>query len=115
MTIARSELLRDTLDMLVLKTLTLAPLHGWGLSQRIRQLSGEVFEVDQGSLYPALQRLRRKGWVTSAWGTTENNRRAVYYTITATGRKQLEREEAQWRVSSAAVDRILRLALAGGS
>ena len=114
MSIRRSELLRDTLDMLVLKTLTLGAEHGWGLSQRIQQLSGDVFEVEQGSLYPALQRLKRKGWVTSTWGTTENNRRAVYYSITGAGRKQLGQEEAQWKESSAAVNRVLRLALAGG-
>lgn len=114
MTIGRSELLRDTLDMLILRTLTLEPEHGWGLSQRIRQLSGDVFEVDQGSLYPALQRLKRKGWIRSKWGTTENNRRAVYYRISAAGRRQLDAEEARWRESSAAVDRVLRLALAGG-
>ncbi len=114
MSIGRSELLRDTLDMLVLKTLTLEPMHGWGLSQRIQQLSGDVFEVDQGSLYPALQRLKRKGWVTSKWGTSENNRRAVYYRIKKAGMKQLGQEEARWRESSAAVERVLQLALAGG-
>ncbi len=114
MTLSRSELLRDTLDMLVLKTLTLAPEHGWGLSQRIAQLSGDVFEVNQGSLYPALQRLKRKGWVKSKWGTTENKRRAVYYTISGAGLKQLEKEEAQWKESAAAVERVLRLVLAGG-
>lgn len=114
MTIGRSPLLRDTLDMLVLKTLTLGPEHGWGLSQRIRELSGEVLDVDQGSLYPALQRLKRKGWVTSKWGTTENNRRAVYYTITAAGGKQLRQEEERWKEASAAVERVLRLALAEG-
>ncbi len=114
MTLSRSELLRDTLDMLVLKTLTLGPEHGWGLSQRIQQLSGDVFEVNQGSLYPGLQRLKRKGWVTSKWGTTENKRRAVYYTISGAGLKQLEKEEAQWKESAAAVERVLRLVLAGG-
>ena len=112
MTIGRSDLLRDTLDMLVLKTLTLGPQHGWGLSLQLRFLSDDVFEVDQGSLYPALQRLKRKGWITSKWGTTENKRRAVYYRITRAGRRQLEREEAQWQRSKAAVDRVLRLALA---
>lgn len=114
MSISQSELLRDTLDMLVLKTLTLGPQHGWGLSQRIQQLSGDEFEVNQGSLYPALQRLKRKGWVAARRGTTENNRRATYYRITGAGLKQLEKEEVQWQESKAAVDRILRLALAGG-
>ncbi len=113
MSIGKSELLRDTLDMLVLKTLTLGSHHGWGLSQRIQQLSGDVFDVNQGSLYPALQRLKRKGWVTSKWGTSENNRSAVYYKITRAGVKQLAREEVQWQESSAAVERVLRLALAG--
>lgn len=114
MTIGKSELLRDTLDMLVLKTLTLGAEHGWGLSQRIQQLSGDVFEVNQGSLYPALQRLKRRGWVTSKWGTTENKRRAVYYKISGAGLKQLAKEEAQWKESAAAVERILRLVLAEG-
>ncbi len=114
MSISQSELLRDTLDMLVLKTLTLGPQHGWGLSQRIQQLSGDVFDVNQGSLYPALQRLKRKGWVTAKWGTTENNRRATYHSITGAGLKQLEKEEVQWQASKAAVDRILRLVPAEG-
>ena len=113
MTVGKSLLLRDTLDLLVLKTLTVEPLHGWGLSQRIRRLSGGVFEVDQGSLYPALQRLRRRGWVLSKEGTTENNRTAVYYRITRSGRKHLAGEEARWKESSTAVNRVLRLALAG--
>lgn len=114
MSIIRSELLRGTLDLLILKTLTLEPMHGWGISQRIHDLSGDVLDVNQGSLYPALGRLRRRGWVTSEWRTTDNNRRARYYTLTAAGRKQLEEEEEQWKASSAAVDRVLRLGLAEG-
>lgn len=112
MSLLLSDLLRGTLDMLTLKALTVGPIHGWGLSQRIQQLSGDVLDVNQGSLYPALQRLKRKGWVTAAWRRTEHNRRAVYYTITRAGAKQLAREEAQWRASAAAVDRVLTLALA---
>jgi transcriptional regulator len=114
MSILRSELLRGTLDLLVLKTLTLEPMHGWGVSQRIKQMSGEVFEINQGSLYPALRRLQRKGWVTSEWRTTDNNRRARYYTLTAAGRTQLGEEERQWTVSSNAVNRLMQLAWAGG-
>ncbi len=112
MSILRSELLRGTLDLLVLKTLTLEPMHGWGISQRIRQMSGEVFEINQGSLYPALRRLQRKGWVTSEWRTTDHNRRARYYTLTPAGRAQLGEEERQWTLSSTAVNRLLELRLA---
>jgi len=110
MSIIRSELLRGTLDLLILKTLTLEPMHGWGISQRIRDMSGEVLDVNQGSLYPALRRLQRRGRVTSEWRTTDNNRRARYYTLTAAGRKQLGEEEAQWAVASSAVNRVLELA-----
>jgi transcriptional regulator len=110
----RSDLLRGTLDLLILKTLTLEPMHGWGIAQRILDLSGDVFDVNQGSMYPALRRLQRKGWVTSEWRTTDNNRRARYYKLTAAGMKQLADEEEQWTLSSAAVDRVLRLALQGG-
>lgn len=113
MSILKSELLRGTLDLLILKTLTLEPMHGWGIAQRIRQLSGDVLDVNQGSLYPALRRLQRKGWVTSEWRTTDKNRRARFYTLTATGRKRLGQEEDQWRVSSAAVNRVLELAWQG--
>ena len=114
MSILRSELLRGTLDMLILKTLTLEPMHGWGVAQRLRHLSGEVLEVNQGSLYPALRRLQRRGWVTSEWRTTDNQRRARYYTLTTAGRQQLGHEEDQWRQSSSAVDRVLELALGAG-
>ncbi len=113
MSIVRSEILRGTLDLLILKTLTLESMHGWGIAQRIQQLSDEVFDVNQGSLYPALRALQRRGWVTSEWRRTEQNRRARFYTLTAAGRRQLAREEKQWAASSAAVDRVLKLAHAG--
>ncbi len=96
--------------MLVLKTLTLEPMHGWGVSERIRQISQDVFQVNQGSLYPALQRLKRKGWIRSQWRVTENNRRARYYTLTAAGRRQLDAERREWERSVSAVNRILRTA-----
>jgi PadR family transcriptional regulator PadR len=108
MTIVRSDLLQGTLDMLVLKILSLEPLHGWGISERIQAVSGEVFQVNQGSLYPALRRLKRRGWITSEWRVTENNRRARYYALTAAGRKQLAEERQAWARSSAAVERILQ-------
>ena len=111
MSIIRSELLRGTLDMMILKTLTLEPMHGWGIAQRLRRYSDEVLDVNQGSLYPALRRLQRRGWVTSEWDTTDNQRRARYYTLTATGRAQLDQEERHWRESSAAVNRVLDLAM----
>ena len=107
MTESRSELLKGTLDMLVLKTLALEPMHGWGVSERIRQISQDVFQVNQGSLYPALQRLKRKGWIRSQWRVTENNRRARYYTLTAAGRRQLDAERREWERTVSAVNRIL--------
>ena len=110
----RTDLLQGTLEMLVLKTLTLEPMHGWGISMRLRQISGEVFEVQQGSLYPALQRMLRRGWIRSAWQATENNRRARYYSLTAEGRRQLDAQMAEWERSSRAVNRVLRFALQGG-
>ncbi len=110
MTESRSELLQGTLDMLVLKTLALEPMHGWGVSERIRQISQDVFQVNQGSLYPALQRLKRKGWIRSQWRVTENNRRARYYTLTAAGRRQLDAERREWERSVSAVNRILQTA-----
>jgi PadR family transcriptional regulator, regulatory protein PadR len=103
----RSDLLQGTLELLVLKTLSLAPLHGWGISQRIQQMSGEVFQVNQGSLYPALQRMKTRGWISSEWRVTENNRRARYYLLTPAGQRQLEAERAEWRRSSEAVNLVL--------
>jgi transcriptional regulator len=114
MTDTRSDLLQGTLEMLVLKALSLEPMHGWGLSVRLRELSGEVFDVNQGSLYPALQRMLRRGWVRSNWQTSENNRRARYYEITRVGQRQLETQVAEWERSSGAVNRVLRFAFQGG-
>jgi PadR family transcriptional regulator, regulatory protein PadR len=106
----KADLLQGTLELLVLKVLSLGAMHGWGISERIQQMSEDVFQVNQGSLYPALQRMKRKGWVRSAWRVTENNRRARYYELTSTGAGQLERELASWRRSSGAVERILAVA-----
>jgi PadR family transcriptional regulator PadR len=102
-----ADVLRGTLDLLVLKTLALAPLHGWGISQRIQDVSRGVLDVNQGSLYPALQRLEQKGWVASEWRTTEHHRRAKYYRLTASGRRALGSETTSWRRYVAAVDLIL--------
>jgi PadR family transcriptional regulator, regulatory protein PadR len=104
----QSEVLRGSIDLLVLKTLSLTAMHGWGIGQRIQQISGGELEVNQGSLYPALQRLEQRGLITSDWGTTENNRRARYYEITAEGRAALGDETESWRRFSAAVDVVLR-------
>jgi transcriptional regulator len=107
MTKSRSDLLQGTLELLILKTLSLEPMHGWGISERIQQWSGEVFLVNQGSLYPALQRMKRKGWITSEWRVTENNRKARYYALTPAGERQLGEEHRAWERSSGAVERIL--------
>ncbi len=101
------ELLQGTLELLVLQALTLEPMHGWGLAQRIEQMSREVFRINQGSLYPALQRMKRKGWIDSEWRMTENNRRARYYLLTSAGERQLARERAQWERVSRGVDWVL--------
>ena len=103
----RGELLQGTLELLVLKTLSLEPMHGWGIGQRIQQISRDVFQVNQGSLYPALQRMMTKKWIASEWRMTENGRRARYYTLTATGRRQLAAESREWQRSSGAVNWIL--------
>lgn len=103
-----SELLQGTLEMLVLKALSLAPLHGWGIGHRIDQLSRDAFQVQPGSLYPALKRMLRKGWIRSEWRITENNRRARYYLLTRAGRKQLDAEARTWARMSAAIDGVLR-------
>lgn len=105
--IYRSDLLQGTLELLVLKTLSLEPMHGWGISQRIEQMSLDAILVSQGSLYPALQRMKRRGWLRSEWRTTENNRRARYYVLTAAGERQLESERAAWTRARTAVDRVL--------
>ena len=104
---AESELVQGTLEMLVLKALSLQPMHGWGIGNRIGQLSGGVFEVTQGSLYPALQRMLRRGWIRSVWRASENNRRARYYHLTVSGRRRLEHETASWNRTAAAVSDIL--------
>jgi len=108
MTKPNVDLLQGTLDMLVLKTLQLEAQHGWGISQRIQQMSKDVLQVNQGSLYPALHRLQRQGLIGAEWGTSENNRRAKYYSLTAKGRTQLAAETANWEKLSAAVTDILQ-------
>ena len=113
MTDTRADVVQGTLEMLVLKTLSLEPMHGWGISVRLRQISGDVFDVNQGSLYPALQSMLRRGWIRAEWRASENNRRARYYRITAEGRKQLDAEIEEWNRTSAAVNRVLRYALSG--
>ena len=105
---SQSDALRGSLDLLILKTLSLAPMHGWGISQRVQQISDGVLEVNQGSLYPALQRLEKDGLITSAWGTTDNNRQARYYTITAAGRRALGVELESWRRFAAGLEAVLR-------
>jgi transcriptional regulator len=104
----QTDALRGSLDLLILKTLSLAPMHGWGLTQRVQQISDGVLEVNQGSLYPALQRLEKNGLITSEWGTTDNNRRARYYRITASGRKALGNELENWRRFAAGLEAVLR-------
>ena len=105
----QTDALRGSLDLLILKTLSLAPMHGWGISQRIQQISEGVLEVNQGSLYPALQRLEKIGLVASDWDTTDNNRRARYYRLTATGRRALGAELANWRRFAAGLEAVLRV------
>lgn len=109
-----NDLLQGTLELLVLKALSLAPMHGWGVAQRIDQLSGEVFRVQQGSLYPALQRMLRQGWIRSEWRTSENNRRARYYLLTAAGRRRLASEQSTWERVSTAINAVLGVRPARG-
>lgn len=103
----RIELPQGTLDLLILKTIALAPQHGWAISERVQQMSSDALHVRQGSLYPALHRLERRGWVKARWNTTENNRRAKYYELTRRGHKQLEAKEDSWRRLATAVSQIL--------
>jgi transcriptional regulator len=103
----RTDLLQGTLDLLVLKTLALGPQHGWGISQRIQQISEDVLRVNQGSLYPALHRLEEQGWIAAEWGVSENNREARFYRLTRTGQRQLQVAAAEWARVSAAVGRVL--------
>jgi PadR family transcriptional regulator PadR len=105
-----ADILQGTLDLLILKTLLLEPMHGWGIAQRIQQVSKEVLQVQQGSLYPALYRLERKGLIEAEWGASENNRRAKYYQLTRAGREQLQKELAEWERLSSAVALILQRA-----
>ena len=105
-------LLQGTLDLLILKALALDPMHGFGISVRIRQMSREALQVEQGSLYPALYRLEERGWIASDWGTSDNNRKAKFYRLTAAGRKQLKVETENWQQMSAAINLVLQAASA---
>jgi len=102
------DLLQGTLDLLILRTLALQPMHGWGISQRIQQMSEDVLRVNQGSLYPALNRLETAGWIESEWGASENNRQAKFYRLTRAGEKQLRAESESWARMTAAVGKILK-------
>jgi transcriptional regulator len=104
-----SGLVQGTLDLLLLKILALEPLHGWAISQRLKSVSGEVLQVSEGSLYPALHKLEQEGWITAEWKQTENNRRAKFYSLTNIGRKQLESEAANWERLSAAISMVVQL------
>jgi PadR family transcriptional regulator, regulatory protein PadR len=110
MTARAPEVLPGTLDLLVLKTLSLEPMHGWGIVNRIQQLSEDVLQVNQGSLYPALHRLVSRGWIAAEWKATENNRQAKYYALTPAGRAQLQQEVALWERYSSAIGMVLRTA-----
>jgi PadR family transcriptional regulator PadR len=104
----RADIIQGTLDLMVLRTLdALGPMHGWGISQRLQQISNDTFQLNQGTLYPALVRLEQRGWIRSRWGTSENNRRARYYTLTPKGRRQLAREREQWGLVSGIINRLL--------
>jgi PadR family transcriptional regulator, regulatory protein PadR len=105
----RIDLLQGTLDLLILKTLALEPAHGFGIAERIRQVSRDVLRVQQGSLYPALHRLESRGWIRARWGLSENNRKARFYELTAAGRRQLEAETETWERLAAAIQQVLRL------
>jgi PadR family transcriptional regulator PadR len=104
----RADLLQGTLDLLILKTLALGPLHGWGVSKRIRERSRDVLQVNQGSLYPALYRLEDRGWIESDWGVSPEGRRAKFYRLTTEGRRQFAAERTQWRIFATAVDEVLQ-------
>jgi PadR family transcriptional regulator PadR len=105
-----TDLVQGTLDLLILKTIALEPMHGWAIAQRIRQISNEVLQVQQGSLYPALHRLEQQGWIQAEWGESENNRRAKYYSLTRAGKKQLDAELANWERLSSAIALVVRTA-----
>jgi PadR family transcriptional regulator, regulatory protein PadR len=104
-----TDLVQGTLDLLILKNLALEPMHGWGIAQRIRQVSKEVLQVNQGALYPALHRLEQNAWIKAKWGESENNRRAKFYSLTPAGRKYLEREETNWKRLSGAIGLVLEM------
>jgi PadR family transcriptional regulator, regulatory protein PadR len=104
-----SDLVQGTLDLLILKILALEPLNGWAISQRLKQVSGDVLQVSDGSLYPALHKLEQEGWITAEWKPSENNRRAKFYSLTRPGRRQLERETASWNRLSAAISLVVHL------
>lgn len=108
-----TDLVQGTLDLLILKTIALEPLHGWGIAQRIRQVSKEVLQVNQGALYPALHRLEHSGWIKAKWGESDNNRRAKFYSLTTAGRKYLEQEQANWQRLSAAIGLVLETGVSG--
>ena len=110
MPLEKSELLQGTLDMLILKIVALGPVHGYGISQRIRQISKDVLQVQQGSLYPALHRLERRGWLEATWGESENGRQAKFYKLSSKGRKQLTKEESNWQRLAEAVTLIMQTA-----
>jgi transcriptional regulator len=103
-----TDLVQGTLDLLILRVIEAEPMHGWAIAQRIRQLSGDVLSVGQGSLYPALHKLEQHGWIQAEWGDSENNRRAKFYRLTRPGRKALERERAQWQRLSAAISLVVK-------
>ena len=105
-----TDVVQGTVDLLIMKTIALQPMHGWAIAQRIKQLSNDVLQVQQGSLYPALQRLEREGWITAEWGASSNNRRARFYQLTRSGRRHLEKEEASWERLSGAIAAVLKLA-----
>jgi PadR family transcriptional regulator, regulatory protein PadR len=105
-----TDLVQGTLDLLILRSLALEPMHGWAVAQRIRQVSGDVLQVGQGALYPALHKLEQHGWITAEWDVSDNNRRAKYYTLTRAGRQALAAETAQWERLSAAISLVVRQA-----
>jgi transcriptional regulator len=105
-----TDLVQGTLDLLILKSIAPEPLHGWAIAQRIRQVSKDVLQVNQGALYPALHRLEQQGWIEAEWGESENNRRAKYYSLTKSGKKYLQREQANWERLSAAIGLVLKTA-----
>jgi PadR family transcriptional regulator PadR len=105
-----TDLVQGTLDLLIMRTIATEKLHGWAIAQRIQLLSNDVLQINQGSLYPALQRLERQGWITADWGVSESNRRARFYRLTAAGRRRLEQERADWERLSAAISLVLRTA-----